>query len=290
SVAPAAYLASAPTAAATYPAPQARDHISPAPTFPDSGALSFESWAASGWSLNTPDTSVDPRCLVIPHHHRCAPWLYHPDMATGSSALLKPGDRSPAANAAADAAADASRVSHDNPRASDDPEAPDGSGTLSTPDPRNTSSSRGSSTGPQASTSVAYGFSDLPRPTRSNKPTPSNKHNDSADSATAKARFRPLATMAAPAAAPAPVSSTSASKTAATPASATPISVPLTSRPASAASKLMRSPCLRAAYLVGKDRRMLAHLRPAVDAMDVIVNHRHAACTAMVDYLSQARA
>lgn len=274
SVAPVAYRATTPTAVPASPAsaaPQARDHVSPAPMFPDSGTLSFESWAASGWSLNTPDALVDPRCLVIPHHHRCAPWLYHPDMAIGSSALLKPGDRSPVA--------DASGLSHSNPRASDDPDAPEGSDTPSTPDPRNASSNRDSSTGPQASTTVAYGFSDLPRPAAS------NKHGDSTKPATAKARSRPLDTVTTLAAAPAPVSSTSALKT-----SATPASVPLTSRPASAASNLMRSPCLRAAYLVGKDRHMLAHLRPAVDAMGFIVNHRHAACTAMADYLSQARA
>lgn len=258
-------------AAATSPAPQPRDHISPTPTFPEPGALSFESWAASGWSLNTPDTVVDPRCLVIPHHHRCAPWLYHPDMAIGSSAILKPDDRSPVV--------DASRLTHGTPRASDDPDVPEAPDAPDTSDPRNATSGLGVSTGPHTSTSVAYGFSDLPRP------TPSAVHHDPSGSATAQTRSRSLDTMTPLEAAPAPASSTSASKT-----SPTSDSVPLTARPAAVASKLLRSPCLRAAYLVGRDRHMLAHLRPAVDAMGVVVNHRHAACTAMVDYLSQARA
>ncbi|MBW8807022.1 MAG: hypothetical protein JF587_24690 [Catenulisporales bacterium] len=74
------------------------------------------------------------------------------------------------------------------------------------------------------------------------------------------------------------------------------ISTPMTANtapatPAAAALKRPHpSPCFRAAYLVGKDRRMLAHLRPAADAISVVVNHPHAACAAMVDYLSRTRA
>ena len=50
------------------------------------------------------------------------------------------------------------------------------------------------------------------------------------------------------------------------------------------------SPCTRAASTAGNDRQMVAHLHPARDAMDVVVTHRRTPCTAMVDYLSQARA
>lgn len=50
------------------------------------------------------------------------------------------------------------------------------------------------------------------------------------------------------------------------------------------------SACLGAAYPAGNDRYMLAHLRPASDAMDVVVTPHRIACAARVDYLSQARA
>jgi hypothetical protein len=50
------------------------------------------------------------------------------------------------------------------------------------------------------------------------------------------------------------------------------------------------SACLGAAYPAGNDRYMLAHLRPAPDAMAVVVTPHRTACAARVDYLSQARA
>lgn len=50
------------------------------------------------------------------------------------------------------------------------------------------------------------------------------------------------------------------------------------------------SPCLGAAYPAGSDRYMLARLRPASDAMDVVVTPHRVACAARVGYLSQARA
>ncbi|MBS2532995.1 hypothetical protein KGQ20_09425, partial [Catenulispora sp. NF23] len=62
------------------------------------------------------------------------------------------------------------------------------------------------------------------------------------------------------------------------------------SHQASAAADPSASPCLREDSVAGNDRQMVAHLHPATDAMDVVVTHRRTPCTAMVDYLSQARA
>jgi hypothetical protein len=59
---------------------------------------------------------------------------------------------------------------------------------------------------------------------------------------------------------------------------------------ANAVTTTAASPCPGAAYPAGNDRYMLAHLRPASDAMDVVVTPHRVACAARVDYLSQARA
>ncbi|NUR63619.1 MAG: hypothetical protein HOV87_33905 [Catenulispora sp.] len=203
------------------PAPLVRHHLPEDPGFSEPGAITFQSWAASGWSLSGPYRTVDPRCLVIPHHHRCTPWLYHPDAPvrlTGPEAFP---DGHPVLDAALP-------VAHVSPRAADEPEGFD-------PAPAS--------------------IPDSPRPEPSSDP-----QSDESTTAQDGARHRGMA----------------------------PILTESPARPAVAGP--MSSSCLRAAYLVGKDRRMLAHLRPAVDAMGVVLGHRHAACAAMVDYLSRARA
>ena len=52
----------------------------------------------------------------------------------------------------------------------------------------------------------------------------------------------------------------------------------------------VESPCSSVAPLPGQDSRMLAHLRPAVDDMNVVAAHPRMVCAAKVNYLSQARA
>lgn len=56
------------------------------------------------------------------------------------------------------------------------------------------------------------------------------------------------------------------------------------------AADLPSSSCQRTGYPVSQDSSMVAHLRPAADDMDVDVSPHRTACTARVDYLSQARA
>ena len=195
--------------------------------FSDPSAVTFQSWAASGWSLSGPNEAVDPRCLVIPHHHRCTPWLYHPD----APIRLAGPEVFPDGRAVLDAAVP---VSHLSPRAADEPGSPD-------------------SVPPSGPDSVSV--PDSPHPADS--PDPQSGEPTTAQDEARHRTMQPILT-AGPA-------------------------VPATARP-------MNATCLRAAYLVGKDRRMLAHLRPAVDAMGVVLTHRRAACAAMVDYLSQVRA
>lgn len=60
--------------------------------------------------------------------------------------------------------------------------------------------------------------------------------------------------------------------------------------PATAAALPASSYCLRDGYPAGGDRFMAAHLRPAADAMDVVVTPHRTPCGVRVDYLSQARA
>jgi hypothetical protein len=201
--------------------------------FPDPGAVTFQSWVATGWSLTRPDPeAVDPRCLVVPHHHRCTPWLYPAAAPHMTSGPVGVDDSRPVTAAFP--------VSHTGPWKMGDVD-----GT----DPRDPVRSLDASTEGSTSTSPGRLFDDAPRPASA------GQHPDGS-TITRAVRSRALPVAAA----------------------TKPIATP------------MKAPCLRAAYLVGRDRRMLAHLRSAVDAMGVVVNHRHAACAAMVDYLSQARA
>ncbi|NUP50657.1 MAG: hypothetical protein HOW97_25595 [Catenulispora sp.] len=237
-----AVAATAPDGMPMAPAPFVRHHLPHGMLFPGPGGVTFQSWAASGWSLDAPPSTVDPRCLVIPHHHRCTPWMYHPDTPIR---LAGPG---PDAATSADSrpTIEGFRVPHISPRVVGEPDAPDP-------------------------------MSDLPRPEPSPEPQPDES---TTLPAAARARPIPVSVVESGTAQGAPQNSAQNSNQGTTPAT----------RATNAVKKPTASPCLRAAYLAGKDRRMLAHLRPAVDAMGVIVNNRHTACAAMVDYLSQSRA
>ncbi|MFL6113752.1 MAG: hypothetical protein ACJ786_20685 [Catenulispora sp.] len=148
---------------------------------------------------------------------------------------------------------EAVRVSHASPGLFDDVEAPGPPIDLTSKRP------------------VDYAFSELPRSTSSTATDQTSHASATAPNVRIRIISAPIAVNTAPT----------------TPAAA---AAPKRIRPANAAAIPHPSPCLRAAYLVGKDRRMLAHLRPAADAMGVVLSHPHAACTAMVDYLSQTRA
>lgn len=203
------------------PTAHVRHHIPDTTSFPDPGAMTFESWSAAGWSLSAPDPMVDTRCFTFPHHHRCAPWLYQPAPSTGLPGTPADGSR------------------------------------------------RTGEALPVSQTPIGSPFSDLPRPALS-------ADQPAGDGVTVPStRIRIIST---------PVTANTAPATPEAPAA------PKRIHRSDATTTPRSSPCFRAAYLVGKDRRMLAHLRPAADAMGVVLNHRHAPCAAMVDYLSQTRA
>ena len=65
---------------------------------------------------------------------------------------------------------------------------------------------------------------------------------------------------------------------------------PLIPVAANAVANTAVSPCLGATHPANNDPYMLARLRPASDAMNVVVTPHRVACAARVDYLSQARA
>lgn len=251
-----AAAATAPDGMPMTPAPYVRHHL-PHHTphgmiFPGPGAVTFQSWAASGWSLEAPGSAVDPRCLTIPHHHRCTPWLYHPD----TPIQLAGPDAVTGADTYSRPTIEGFRVPHLSPRVVGEPDAPDP-------------------------------MSDLPRPAPSPAPEP---QPDESTIVRAAPRVRPISMSAVEWGAAQGTSQNTAQGTPqSTTQNAKQTTTPAT-RGVNTVKKPTASPCLRAAYLAGKDRRMLAHLRPAADAMGVILNNRHAACAAMVDYLSQSRA
>ncbi|GAA2001735.1 hypothetical protein [Catenulispora subtropica] len=215
------------SAAAPAPAPgvHVRHHLPSHLTFPDPGAVTFQTWATAGWSLTPPHAAVDPRCLTLPHHHRCTPWQFPVTEPMAFSGPVPVDDSRSVVGSFPG--------SHLSPRVGGDVDGPDTTGT-----------SGGGDSSADVSTTTPGGRAD------SDVPRWASTGHQRGDSEAMRPRVLPAAASAAP----------------------------------------LRTPCLRAAYLVGKDRRMLAHLRPAVDAMGVVVSHRHAACAAMVDHLSQARA
>ncbi|WP_344664401.1 hypothetical protein [Catenulispora yoronensis] len=258
------------------PAPQARHHLTHGLFASSPNTVTFQTWSASGWSLTMPGSEVEPRCLEIPHHHRCTPWEYRPapkglsgpEPDSAASGTYRPGIES-------------YHISHLNPRNLGDFASPD-TGILSAEPDVSTGTTAGLMTPADAP------IPDLPRhgapaapaaPAALAAPAAQTPQTPQLAQATPVTRSRPLATKT-----PTATATTSAM------APARPASVSLANRIGSATKKPMSSPCLRATYLAGKDRRMLAHLRPPTDAMNVVVAHPRAECAAMVDYLSQSRA
>ena len=278
--------ASAGTSAGTATAPQIRHHIQHGPhgddgslgrygrygrhgeIVPGPGAMTLQGWAAGGWTLTLPERPADSglwdHVLGMHRDGHYVPWLAEPaDPAYATHprpVVLPDGTRGEIA---------AYHVSHASPRPTD-PDAPDSQAPA---DPADSTGSDGSGSGGwsrvggESADRSSDRFAVLPGARSRVVPDPLIPFTGPANTKQMLGPGRQGADI--------PDGATN--------------HLPTAGR-ALAASGPVASPCLRAAYLAGKDRHMLAHLHPVMDAMNVIVDHRRTPCTARVDYLSQARA
>jgi hypothetical protein len=278
---------------AVQPTAHARHHLDHDLVFPGPGAVTVEAWSTTGWALNVPNRPADLALLghvLVPEHHPYA-WP-----AESQQTMHVPRPVAMADGGLPEI--EAYHVSHTSPRLAD-PD-PDGSG------PQTPADQYSDGMGPNNSTETAP----------ANESSPDQLSNASMNMRSARSRITPaplipislippprpantkqmFVTAGHQATAPAKVYGPKApaawSALTIKPASAPKpslatrqaVAVPATSQASPA------SPCLRTAYLAGKDRHMQAHLRSAADAMNIVRARPHSACAAMVDYLSQARA
>lgn len=264
-------------------APHARHHIHHGPyeehgrhgqVLPGPGAVTLQGWTASGWTLTAPDRPADVglwgHLLAMHHDGNSVPWLAEPvDPAYAfhpRPVLLPDGTRGEIA---------AYRVSHTSPRATD-PAAPESQipadpADSTGPDGSGSSTGSGSGSWSQLGGGSADRTSDglaAVRAARSRVvPDPLIPFSAPANTKQMLGRVRQGADIPDGAANHVP-----------------------TSGRVLAAADPSAAPCSRADYPAGTDRHMLARLRPARDAMNVVVTNRRTPCAAAVDYLSQARA
>jgi hypothetical protein len=235
---------------------------------PGPGVMTLQGWSASGWTLTVPDRPADAglwgHILGMHHDGHYVPWLAEPaDPAYAAHprpVVLPDGMRGEIA---------AYRVSHTSPRAAD-PDAPESQAPA---DPADSTGSDGS--GSSGWSQLGGGSTD---------------RTSDGLAAVRGGRSRVLPDPLIPFARPANTKQMMGTvKQGADIPEGAANHVPTSGR-VLAAAEPSASPCLRAAYVAGKDRHMLARLHPAVDSMNVVVTHRRTPCAAMVDYLSQARA
>lgn len=246
--------------AAKSAAPHARHQLHHGEVIPGPGDITVRGWTAGGWTVTFPSGPAEPglgdHALIPRHDDGCVPWRTETVESIGwpCPIILPDGTRGEIS---------AYHVTRASPRI-DEPQGP---GTP-TQGPAGPADSTGL-TGPDGSTgSVPFGGAaewssggpSAVRGTRSHV-VPGGPLIPSARPANTKQMVL------------APAANRSAART-----------------PVAAASSLPVPACLRSANRVGKDHQMVAHLRPAPDAMDVVVPQRHAPCTARTGYLSQARA
>ncbi|MEY9933234.1 hypothetical protein ABH926_007887 [Catenulispora sp. GP43] len=244
-------------ATATEAPSQARHHLPHGPVLPGPGVLTLQAWTASGWTLTVPARDG-----------RYVPWTGEPGLPIDHPrpVILPDGKRGEIADY---------RVVPTGLRA-DDPHVPEAQIPADPADPADSTGSDGS-TG-----SVPSGDASMEWPSRDTGDTTALRAARSPVVPDPLIPFSPANTkqMMSPSRTDADIPNG-----AVTPAPAVGQTAVVT-----AADLPTSSYCLRDAYPAGGDRYMVAHLRPAADAMDVVATPHRTVCGARVDYLSQARA